>query len=140
MGLLKEKKLSNGIVTKYHKIDSILVNSEIRKINVKINSYIDENIRTIEKENQEKKILCEELNNFIDENIGTNDEQIIKQIKEKTNQYNELINNMVDTSTFVVATNTYTLPYNTNISFKEIYNELKQLDDFKDSEDVLDNI
>ena len=140
MGLLKEKKLSNGIVTKYHKIDSILVNSEIRKINVKINSYIDENIRTIEKENQEKKILCEELNNFIDENIGTNDEQIIKQIKEKTNQYNELINNMVDTSTFVVATNTYTLPYNTNISFKEIYNDLKELDDFKDSEDVLDNI
>lgn len=140
MGLLKEKKLSNGIITKYHKIDSILINTEERKINVKINSYVDESIRTIEKENQNKKIQAEKLNDFIDKNIGTEDEKILEEIKEKTNLYNELIDTMVDTSTFVVANNTYTLPYNTNISFEDIYNELKQLDDFKDSEDVLDNI
>lgn len=135
MALLKEKQLTNGIVTNYHKIDSIYVDTENKKINVTVNSYINENIRNIEKENQEKKLLSEELNNFIDKHIGTEDKEIEAQIIEKTNQYNELIESMIDTSKFVVDKNTYSLPYNTNISFENIYDELKELDDFKKAKD-----
>lgn len=136
MALSKEKQLANGIVTNYHKIDSIYVDTENKKINVTINSYINENIRSIEKENQEKKLLSEELNDFIDKHIGTEDKEIEKQIIEKTNQYNELIESLIDTSTFVVDKNVYTLPYDTNISFEDIYSELKELDDFKNAKDI----
>ena len=136
MALLKEKQLTNGIVTNYHKIDSIYVDTENKKINVTVNSYINENIRNIEKENQEKKLLSEELNDFIDKHIGTEDKEIESQIIEKTNQYNELIESMIDTSKFIVDKNTYSLPYNTNISFENIYDELKELNDFKNAKDI----
>lgn len=137
MGLLKNKILANGIPTNYHKIDSVLVNTEIRKIIVDVNSYVNESVRIIEKENQEKKLLCKELNDFIDANIGTEDEEITEQIKQKTNQYNEIIDTIIDTSSYVVDKNTYELDYDTNISFEAIYTQLKQLDDFQGAEDVI---
>ena len=136
MGLLKEKILSNGIKVNYHKIDNVLIDTEIRKIKVTMNSYVDESIREIEKEQQEKKLLSEELNNFIDKNIGTKDKEIEEQIIEKTNQYNEIIDNLIDTSKFVIEKNKYELEYNTDISFEDIYNQLKQLDDFKNAKDI----
>lgn len=136
MALLKEKQLTNGIVTNYHKIDSIYVDTENKKINVTVNSYINENIRNIEKENQEKKLLSEELNDFIDKHIGTENKEIEAQIIEKTNQYNEIVENLIDTSKFVIEKNIYQLEYSTDISFEDIYNQLKQLDDFKNSQDI----
>ncbi len=136
MGLIKEKILSNGIPVRYHKIESTVVDTVNRKIVVTVNSYVNENVRNIEKENQERKMQCNELNAFLDANIGAEDEEVIEQIKEKTNQYNELIESIIDTSQFVVDRNAYELEYSTEFSFESIYNQLKQLDDFKDAEDA----
>lgn len=136
MGLIKEKILSNGIPVKYHKIESALIDTTNKKLIVTVNSYVNEDVRTIEKENQEKKILCDELNAFIDANIGTEDEEITEQIKEKTEQYNELVDSIIDTSQYVVDRNTYSLDYSTDISFNDIYTKLKELDNFKDAKDI----
>ena len=136
MGLIKEKILSNGIPVRYHKIESAIVDTISKKVIVTVNSYVNESVRNIEKENQEKKILSDEINSFLDANIGAEDEEIIEEIKEKTAQYNELIESIIDTSQFVVDRNTYELGYSTELSFESIYDQLKQLDDFEDAEDV----
>lgn len=161
MALLKEIKNNKGLITKYHRISSFTINKDSNILNVYIKSYADESYRELEKRVINLKLQRNELSSDIASKRneidlvkfkGTEDsipqeetdkrvEELLSQISELESNINE-INEEISTneigSTFLLDyTDNIPLDLNKSYNITEIYNELKKIEKFKDSEDII---
>ena len=137
MALQITVKNKNGIVTSYHQINSLEVNSSIR---LKLYSYADVSYREIEKQRdkdvQTLKDLSEKLRNL------TVTDETIDMIKGLSVEYNVLVEKGITLDPnqyeYALIEEEYTLPLDkeSGISFEALYSQIKSLPQFKDAIDV----
>jgi len=137
MALQITVKNKKGIVTSYHQINSLEVNSSIR---LKLYSYADVSYREIEKQRdkdvQTLKDLSEKLRNL------TVTDETIDMIKGLSVEYNVLVEKGITLDPnqyeYALIEEEYTLPLDkeSGISFEALYSQIKSLPQFKDAIDV----
>lgn len=138
MALYKEIISDNGVVSKYFRINNIILNIDDKKISISIKEYADDLYREKEKEitNLHNAISTKQFSiNSLNEDYKNNEEEIIKQNQELMVLVKEL-NNLMAINYFI-GERQYDFEFeDKNYSISDCYNLLKQLDEFKDSTDV----
>lgn len=139
MALLKEITDEKGIITKYHKISSFVVDTENQLVRVIIKNYTNQTYREKEKANtkitEDFKNKYLELNRLIDKNgDGYYTEEIVK-ISEEINSVMEVKDNEPP---LAVSDASELLRYDPegDYSLAGIYEELKQTEKYAGSEDI----
>ena len=113
MALYKERKLENGIITKYHRIVSLNKITNQNNI-IEIASYIDKQQR--EKEKVYQKVQIKKMK----------DEEI-------TDEEKDLLEKGID---IFIDTNYMSKDYDEQENIEECYDFLKTIAEFKDAENV----
>ena len=125
-------KITNrkGITTNYHRISALEVTD---RIVVTLASYVSKDYRDSEKKIQENLRLKEELEKqIIDEQVKEDPDMLkIMELQARVNSLDLVPKENVASSM------RYTVPFDVedDISFKSIYEQLKQEEVFKDAED-----
>lgn len=137
MALKKEIIFENGVNIKYHKIDDVNLDNKEKKIKIKIVSYTDETYRNLEIENKNKQYRYEELMELIlSENEKNEEERDVEQVKEWSDEANELVGKFKNELNLSVVSTEVEFKDIFDISLNNLYKLLKELDLFKDSEDI----
>ena len=135
MALKKELVFTNGVKIGYHKIDNIEYNNGNIKITVK--SYTDESYRESEKANNKIKSSYEaKLAAIVAENTKGESARDAELIKILSDECNTLVNEFTEMLDLSVLSATYEYKDISDLSFGNLYGMLKQLNEYKDSEDV----
>lgn len=135
MALKKEVIFTNGIVIKYHRINSIIQKNKEVKIN--ISCYTDKKYREKEKINNKNKERYEELLKLIIlENEKQAFERNISKVELWSEEANKIVNSFIEELDLSVVQIERTFTEISDLSMPNIYKLLKQDDFFIDSEDV----
>lgn len=138
MALYKAIKNEKGVITNYHKIAKFVVDSENALVQVLMRHYADSEYRDTEKKNHKVntdfKDKYERLNKLVDENLPETIQERIK-LTEYVNAIQEVKDNE---PSMVVCDSQEVLVFDSeaDYSLQGVYNELKKLEKYKDSEDV----
>jgi len=163
MALVKKIETDNGIVIRYHKIHSFNLDSGKKTVDVNVKCYARKKYRDMEKENEElikeieeKLVPINELvkeieikQNRISELIEQDeDEEERKNLSEKVNELTNqsielskelqpLLDKKQDNFSTSILETTVSLPLDMEKSYNlgTLYNELKETELYRDSED-----
>lgn len=140
MALLKELTNDMGIIANYHKIESVV--NHTGKVTVVVNSYAAQEYRekeSVQIRNHERLFEIGALLSKLclkPEEDRSDEEK--DQIEALVSEENEIAKNYSGRMEYKVFDKQYTFDFsNEDISFENIYNKLKETDDFKDAMDVL---
>ena len=146
MALDKLKKLYNGIELKYHKISSIQINNDNKKLHVSIKSYVDENSRNKEKELTDKELRLKNLLAQIDEENAKDvpNTELVIQLSSEYTEVQESLEYPTDVEDWkmdrekltYITEKIYELEYTEEVSVTYIYDQLKLHEDFVGSVDI----
>ena len=136
MALEKELINGKGVKTSYHRIDSI---SMVDGIKVTVKSYTDESYRQQEKEKESLIKRQEEVKKQLEEEMakigGEYDKETVIALTEESNEIGFPV--ALDLAIFV-HTFEYPLDKETAVSYKAMYQKLKQEHMFENAIDVLE--
>ena len=136
MALKKELINGKGVVTNYHRIDSI---SMLDGIKVTVKSYTDESYRKKEKESEElvkrkealERQLCEEM-------AKTGEDYNKEKVIALTEQNNKIGFPVASDLAIFTLEYQYPLDKETTVSYEAMYEKLKQEPMFEGAVDVLE--
>lgn len=137
MALKKEIIFDNGVKINYHRIGDISMDNKNKVLKVSVVSYTDETYRQKEIENETNKNKYEKLLNLIfEENKKTVEERDTEQVVKWTNEANELVGKFREDINLSVGSTELEFQNVDDLSMSNIYNLIKQMELFKDAEDI----
>jgi hypothetical protein len=138
MALKKEIIFDNGVNVNYHRVDEINVDNKNKKLKVSVISYTDNTYRQKEINNLTNKDRYDELLNLImQENQKSEDIRDIDQIKQWSDEANNLISEFREDINLSVLKRDFEFNEVNDFSMSNVYTLLKGIDIFKDAEDIL---
>ena len=148
MALKKEIELYNGTLINYHKISNIIIDNDNKKLIVLVKSYVNKSSRNKEKTLREKEIRIQEIMKIIDDELlkpeADRDTDMIISLTEENNtltdeleypETDELYQRDREKLTYIQE-KSYELDYTDDITTSYVYNKLKELDVFINSDNI----
>lgn len=134
MALKKEINLPNGVKADYHRITNVNLNLEHKSMIILVSSYVEESYREEEKLHDINVVKYNELVEEIQSEVRK-EEQDQTKIQELQTKIQEVTPVWKDNK---VYSKNITLPLDTiTFTHEDLYNKLKETEDFKDSEDAI---
>lgn len=140
MALLKDIIDKNGVKTSYHRIGSVLINKDLKRVQIVMKRYSNEKYRLDEKKYISKEQRMNEkqelLSNLI---INNSDGSQNEKIKELTEEINKLTfeEEELFTTTFVSEEiEEMILDVDGDYSLRGVYEMLKKEEKYNDSKDI----
>ena len=131
MAISKQTIKQNGLETNYHKINNIIFDFINNKTIIIIESYVSKEVR---EKGIRKEELLEDLRNLSSQIQNTKDSEIIKALEEKIYKLQEDNKNIIN-GQFIADQTQIVLDYiPENCTFENIYKELMNLEEYKDSD------
>lgn len=140
MALSKTFTNKKGISVSYLKVVSVTVDFIFNKVIVGIRAYVSDDIRNAEKEFEKAEEIRTNMYKELDElMLMERTEEINEKIIELSNSINELtVQDEIDMKDLYLEVITEKLEYvpDIDLTLSGVYNELKKLEKYKNSEDV----